>query len=54
LPKNVLSDCIIEFTEYKATKDYPKQLRLVRFFDEEQEPLANRTVLQMAKAAPQD
>lgn len=37
LPKNVLSDCIIEFTEYKATKDYPKQLRLVRFFDEEQE-----------------
>ena len=36
LPKNVLSDCIIEFTEYKATKDYPKQLRLVRFFDEEQ------------------
>ena len=37
LPKNVLSDCIIEFTEYKATKDYPKQLRLVCFFDEEQE-----------------
>ena len=36
LPKNVLSDCIIEFTEYKATKDYPKQLRLVRIFDEEQ------------------
>ena len=36
LPKNVLSDCIIEFTEYKATKDYPKQLRLVCFFDEEQ------------------
>ena len=34
--KNVLSDCIVEFTEYKATKDYPKQLRLVRFFDEEQ------------------
>lgn len=37
LPKNVLSDCIVEFTEYKAIKDYPKQLRLVRFFDEEQE-----------------
>lgn len=36
LPKNILSDCIIEFTEYKATKDYPKQLRQVRFFDEEQ------------------
>ena len=36
LPKNVLSDCFIEFTEYKATKEYPKQLRLVRFFDEEQ------------------
>lgn len=35
--KNVLSDCVVEFTEYKATKDYPKQLRLVRFFDEEQE-----------------
>ena len=26
LPKNVLSDCTIEFTEYKATKDYSKQL----------------------------
>ena len=37
LPENILSDCIIEFAEYKATKDYPKQLRLVRFFDEEQE-----------------
>ena len=36
LPKNVLSDCIIEFTEYRVTKEYPKQLRLVRFFDEEQ------------------
>lgn len=36
LPNNILSDCIIEFTEYKAAKDYPKQLRLVRFFDEEQ------------------
>ena len=37
LPKDVFSDCIVEFTEYKATKDYPKQLQRVRFFDEEQE-----------------
>ena len=37
LPENELSDCIIEFTEYKETKDYPKLLRLVHFFDEEQE-----------------
>ena len=36
MSKNVLSDCIIEFTEYKASKNYPKQLRLVSFFDEEQ------------------
>ena len=37
LPKNVLSDCTIELTTYKSSNDYPKQLRLVRFFDEEQE-----------------
>ena len=36
LPKNVLSDCTIEQTTYKSSNDYPKQLRLVRFYDEEQ------------------
>ena len=36
LPKNVLSDCTIELTTYKSSNDYPKQLRLVRFYDEEQ------------------
>ena len=35
LPKNVLSDCTIELTTYKSSNDYPKQLRLVRFYDEE-------------------
>ena len=36
LPKNVLSHCTIELTTYKSSNDYPKQLRLVRFYDEEQ------------------
>jgi len=73
----LLSNYIIEFTEYKSTKDYLKRLRLVRCFGKEtrtwvcfshkcdshffvidcrtlQEPLANRTVLQMTQAAPQN
>ncbi|MBQ8366311.1 MAG: IS4 family transposase, partial [Alistipes sp.] len=37
LPQNVLSDSTIELTTYKSSKDYPKRLRLVRYYDEEQE-----------------
>ena len=37
LPKNVLSDCTIELTTYKSSNDYPKRLRLVRYYDEEQD-----------------
>lgn len=37
LPENILSDRIVEFTEYKAKLDYPKPLRLVRFYDEDQQ-----------------
>lgn len=37
LPKNVLSDCIIEFTVYKSSKDYPIPLRRVVYHDEEQD-----------------
>ena len=36
LPKNVLSDSIIEFTVYKSSKDYPIPLRRVVYHDEEQ------------------
>ena len=36
LPKNVLSDSIIEFTVYKSSKDYPIPLRRVVYYDEEQ------------------
>lgn len=36
LPKNILSDSIIEFTVYKSSKDYPIPLRRVVYFDEEQ------------------
>lgn len=36
LPKNVLSDSIIEFVVYKSSKDYPTPLRRVCYFDEEQ------------------
>lgn len=35
LPKNVLSDCTIELTNYKSSNDYPKQLRFVRYYDAE-------------------
>ena len=37
LPKNVLSDSIIEFTVYKSSKDYPIPLRRVVYHDEEQD-----------------
>ena len=37
LPLNVLSDSTIELTTYKSSKDYPKRLRLVRYYDEEQD-----------------
>ena len=37
LPKNVLSDSIIEFTIYKSSKDYPIPLRRVVYHDEEQD-----------------
>ena len=37
LPKNILSDAEIELTVYKSRKDYPENLRLVRFYDEEQD-----------------
>lgn len=37
LPKNVLSDCTIVLTGYYPGKHYPESLRLVRFWDEEQE-----------------
>ena len=36
LPQNVLSDSTIELTIYKSAKDYPKPLRLVRYYDAEQ------------------
>ena len=77
MPKNRLTDAVIEFTEYNSYRKYPKKLRLVRFYDEEQgrefsfltnafhltateitnlykKMMADRVVLQMAKAAPQD
>ena len=37
LPKNVLSDSIIEFTVYKSSKDYPIPLRRIVYHDEEQD-----------------
>jgi len=36
LSKNILTDAEIELTVYKSGKDYPEHLRLVRFYDEEQ------------------
>lgn len=36
LPKNILTDAEIELTVYKSCKDYPENLRLVRYYDEEQ------------------
>ena len=37
MPKNILTDAEIELTVYKSGKDYPEHLRLVRFYDEEQD-----------------
>ena len=37
LPKNILTDAEIELTIYKSHKDYPENLRLVRYYDEEQD-----------------
>jgi hypothetical protein len=37
LPKNVLSDVMIELTGFYPRQYYPKHLRLVRYWDEEQE-----------------
>ena len=36
LPKNILTDAEIELAVYKSRKDYPENLRLVRYYDEEQ------------------
>jgi IS4 transposase len=38
LPKNVLSDSIIEFTVYKSSKDYSIPLRRIVYHDKEQDP----------------
>lgn len=37
LPKNVLSDAIVELTGCYPQKHYPEQFRIVRYWDEEQE-----------------
>lgn len=37
LPKNVLSDTMIELTGFYPSQFYPKALRLVRYWDEQQE-----------------
>ena len=37
LPKNILTDAEIELTVYKSRKDYPENLHLVRYYDEEQD-----------------
>ena len=36
LPKNILTDAVIEFTEYNSYRKYPEKLRLIKFYDEEQ------------------
>ena len=36
MPKNILTDAEIELVVYKSRKDYPENLRLVRYYDEEQ------------------
>ena len=36
LPKNVLSDTDIELAGYYPSKNYPKRMRLIRYWDEEQ------------------
>ena len=37
MPKNILTDAEIEFTEYNSFRKYPERLRLVKFYDEEQD-----------------
>jgi len=37
MPKNILTDAEIELTVYKSRRDYPENLRLVRYYDEEQD-----------------
>jgi len=37
LPQNILSDCEIELTGFYTQKSYPETIRLVRFWDEEDE-----------------
>ena len=37
MPKKILTDAEIELTVYKSRKDYPENLRLVRYYDEEQD-----------------
>ena len=37
MPKNILSDAEFELTVYNSRKDYPDNLRLVRYYDEEQD-----------------
>ena len=37
MPKNILTDAEIELTVYKSRKDHPENLRLVRYYDEEQD-----------------
>ena len=37
LPKNILSDCEIELTGFYTQKSYPETIRLVRFWDDEDE-----------------
>ena len=37
MPKNILTDAEIELTVYKSRKDYPENLRLVKYYDEEQD-----------------
>lgn len=37
LPKNIQSDCEIELTDFYTQKSYPETIRLVRFWDEEDE-----------------
>ena len=35
--KNIFLDTDIEFTVYRSRKDYPENMRLIKFYDEEQE-----------------
>ena len=37
MPKNILTDAEIELTVYNTHRDYPEKLRLVRYYDEEQD-----------------